>query len=197
MDLRETPLVTIDGADARDFDDAVYCERRARAGACWWPLPTCAHYVRKDSPLDKEGLERGTSVYFTDRVIPMLPEQLSNGLCSLNPEVDRLAMVCEMQVDPDGKVTRSKFYEAVIRSAARLTYTEVSDMMVKGDKALRKKHAACYRTWTSCLTSIVRSARRAGSAARSNSRCPSLTWCWARIAGLSVSKPTNAMMRTG
>ncbi len=140
-DLRDTPLVTIDGADARDFDDAVFCEPSGKGWRLLVAIADVANYVKKDLPLDREALERGTSVYFTDRVIPMLPEALSNGLCSLNPKVDRLAMVCEMHVGENGSVSRAKFYEAVIRSAARLTYTEVSDMMVKGDKALRSKHA--------------------------------------------------------
>ncbi|NNF52610.1 MAG: ribonuclease R [Gammaproteobacteria bacterium] len=141
-DLRDTPLVTIDGADARDFDDAVYCEPAGKGWRLLVAIADVSHYVEKDSALDREALERGTSVYFTDRVIPMLPEALSNGLCSLNPKVDRLAMICEMKVANNGSVRGAKFYEAVIRSAARLTYTEVSDMMVKGDAALRKRHAA-------------------------------------------------------
>lgn len=127
VDLRGTNLLTIDGADARDFDDAVFCEPSGKGYRVLVAIADVAHYVEQGSPLDKQAIRRGTSVYFPDRVVPMLPEALSNGLCSLNPNVDRLCMVCEMRVEPDGKVSRAKFYEAVMRSAARLTYTEVSD----------------------------------------------------------------------
>ncbi|HEX2140314.1 MAG TPA: VacB/RNase II family 3'-5' exoribonuclease, partial [Woeseiaceae bacterium] len=129
IDLRDLPLVTIDGADARDFDDAVYCEP---AGGGWRLLVAIAdvgHYVQPGSEIDKEAIRRGTSVYFPDRVVPMLPEVLSNGLYSLSPEVDRLCMVCEMRVDSEGRVTRSKFLEGLMRSAARLTYGEVNDFL--------------------------------------------------------------------
>ncbi|WP_066919077.1 ribonuclease R [Steroidobacter denitrificans] len=126
-DLRDLPLVTIDGEDARDFDDAVYCEP-ARGGG--WRLIVAiadvSHYVAPDSALDREAQHRGTSVYFPNRVLPMLPEALSNGLCSLNPGVDRLCLCCEMRVDTNGKVTRARFYEGLMRSAARLTYTQVA-----------------------------------------------------------------------
>jgi ribonuclease R len=125
-DLREVDLVTIDGADARDFDDAVYCEKSGDGWRLLVAIADVSHYVSVGSALDKEGTVRGTSVYFPDRVVPMLPEVLSNGLCSLNPKVDRLCMVCEMRVDGGGKVTRSEFYEAVMRSKARLTYSEVA-----------------------------------------------------------------------
>ncbi|MEM9532845.1 MAG: ribonuclease R [Pseudomonadota bacterium] len=124
-DLRSLPLVTIDGADAKDFDDAVFCKPKSRGG--WQLLVAIAdvsHYVRPGSALDEEGRRRSTSVYFPNRVIPMLPERLSNGICSLNPKVDRLCMVCEMQVSGAGKVTRSRFYKAVMHSHARLTYQE-------------------------------------------------------------------------
>ncbi|MEX2123166.1 MAG: ribonuclease R [Woeseia sp.] len=134
-DLRDVPLVTIDGADARDFDDAVFCEPSGGAGGGWRLLVAIAdvaHYVEVSSDLDKEAIRRGTSVYFPDRVVPMLPEVLSNGLCSINPQVDRLCMVCEMHVDADGKVTRSRFLEGVMRSAARLTYREVNAFLTEG-----------------------------------------------------------------
>ncbi|MEQ1439568.1 ribonuclease R [Fontimonas sp. SYSU GA230001] len=142
-DLRHLPLVTIDGVDARDFDDAVYC-RPQRGGATskggwtlWVAIADVAAYVHPESPLDKEAVRRGNSVYFPQRVIPMLPEKLSNGLCSLNPQVDRLCMVCEMRIMPDGEVARSRFYEAVMRSQARLTYDEVAEILDRpeGDKA--------------------------------------------------------------
>ena len=126
-DLRELPLVTIDGEDARDFDDAVYCE--PLRGGSWRLLVAIADvasYVAPNSALDREATLRGTSVYFPNRVLPMLPEALSNGLCSLNPNVDRLCMVCEMRVNAEGKVTRAQFFEGLMRSAARLTYTKVA-----------------------------------------------------------------------
>jgi ribonuclease R len=125
-DLRELPLVTIDGEDARDFDDAVYCEEVRGGWRLLVAIADVATYVSQDSALDKEAQNRGTSVYFPNRVLPMLPEALSNGLCSLNPKVDRLCMVCEMRVSPDGKVTRARFFEGVMCSAARLTYTKVA-----------------------------------------------------------------------
>src|SRR5512134_600874 len=129
-DLRSVPLVTIDGADAKDFDDAVYCEPHADGWRLIVAIADVSHYVRADSPLDKEARARGTSVYFPDRVVPMLPEELSNGLCSLNPHVDRLCLVCEMHVTRGGEVARSRFYDAVMRSAARLTYAEAAGMLV-------------------------------------------------------------------
>jgi len=125
-DLRELQLVTIDGEDARDFDDAVYAERTRGGWRLLVAIADVAHYVQPDSALDHEALNRATSVYFPNRVLPMLPEALSNGLCSLNPHVDRLCMVCEMRVASDGKVTRSRFFQGVMKSAARLTYTEVA-----------------------------------------------------------------------
>ena len=129
-DLRSVPLVTIDGADAKDFDDAVYCEPQGDGWRLLVAIADVSHYVRADSPLDKEARSRGTSVYFPDRVVPMLPEELSNGLCSLNPHVDRLCLVCEMHVTRAGEVTRSQFYDAVMRSAARLTYVDAAGMLV-------------------------------------------------------------------
>ncbi|MFP5307025.1 MAG: ribonuclease R [Gammaproteobacteria bacterium] len=138
-DLRDLQLVTIDGVDARDFDDAVYC-RPLRKGAfskggwtLWVAIADVSAYVMPESPLDKEASRRGNSVYFPQRVIPMLPEKLSNGLCSLNPDVDRLCMVCEMRVLPNGEVAKSRFYEAVMRSQARLTYDEVAEILDRPD----------------------------------------------------------------
>jgi len=125
LDLRSLDLVTIDGADARDFDDAVYCEPAGNGWRLIVAIADVAHYVEKGSAIDREAVARGTSVYFPDRVVPMLPEVLSNGLCSLNPKVDRLCMVCDMRVGANGKVTRSTFHEAVMRSKARLTYSRV------------------------------------------------------------------------
>lgn len=126
VDLRKLPLVTIDGADARDFDDAVYAEPKRGGG---WRLIVAiadvSHYVPIGSALDTEAQERSTSTYFPGFVVPMLPETLSNGICSLNPKVERLCMVCDMQVDANGEVTKSKFYDAVMLSHARLTYDKV------------------------------------------------------------------------
>jgi ribonuclease R len=142
LDLRATPLVTIDGADARDFDDAVFCERKAKGWRLLVAIADVSHYVVPGTALDAEARGRGTSVYFPERVIPMLPEILSNGLCSINPQVDRLCMVCELNFDSDGKVTRTHFHEGVMRSAARLIYDDVAKMLVDGDAALREKYAA-------------------------------------------------------
>ncbi len=135
VDLRSVPLVTIDGEDARDFDDAVYCEPLDEKKDAGWRLIVAiaevAHYVQINSALDKEAYDRATSVYFPGRVIPMLPENLSNGLCSLNPEVDRLCLVCEMKISKAGEIDDYTFYEAVIKSHARLTYTKVADAIVE------------------------------------------------------------------
>ncbi|MBK85417.1 MAG: ribonuclease R [Gammaproteobacteria bacterium] len=126
VDLRELPLMTIDGESARDFDDAVFACRKPRGGwRLWVAIADVSHYVPKDSPLDLEARDRGTSVYFPHKVIPMLPEALSNDLCSLKPHVDRLALICEMAVSASGKVTKYVFYEGIIRSHARLTYNQV------------------------------------------------------------------------
>jgi len=147
IDLTDVPLVTIDGEDARDFDDAVYCEPasigRARKPNGWRLIVAIAdvsHYVKPGEPLDREAYERATSVYFPRRVIPMLPEKLSNGLCSLNPEVDRLSMVCDMLVTADGGIHAYQFYPAVICSHARLTYTEVAAIIgnTRGPEAVRR-----------------------------------------------------------
>ncbi|MGZ4980789.1 MAG: ribonuclease R [Methylobacter sp.] len=142
VDLRQTPLVTIDGEDARDFDDAVYCQRTPKGWKLLVAIADVSHYVQINSELDKEAQKRSTSVYFPERVIPMLPEILSNGLCSLNPHVDRLCMVCELLINEQGLVTRSRFFDAVMSSHARLTYTEVAKMLVEGDTALAEKYEA-------------------------------------------------------
>ena len=149
VDLRDVPLVTIDGEDARDFDDAVYCEpfkqgRGKKAVEGWRLLVAIAdvsHYVKPGEPLDADAYERATSVYFPRRVIPMLPEKLSNGLCSLNPYEDRLSMVCDMVVSTDGTVTAYQFYPAVICSHARFTYTEVAAILgnTHGPEAAKRR----------------------------------------------------------
>jgi ribonuclease R len=148
INLTDVPLVTIDGEDARDFDDAVYCEpfKRGRGKTLFegWRLIVAiadvSHYVKPGEPIDEDGYERATSVYFPRRVIPMLPEKLSNGLCSLNPEEERLAMVCDMIVGQDGAVDAYQFFPAVIRSHARLTYTEVAAALAntRGPEAQRR-----------------------------------------------------------
>ena len=139
-DLRALPLVTIDGDDARDFDDAVYCEPKKSGGwRLWVAIADVSYYVRHGSALDDEAISRGNSVYFPSQVIPMLPEKLSNGLCSLNPDVDRLCMVCEMTVSAAGKLSGSKFYPAVMRSHARFTYSKVAKIL-DGDEALRDEY---------------------------------------------------------
>lgn len=132
IDLRQLPFVTIDGEDARDFDDAVYCEKKKSGGwRLWVAIADVSHYVQVGSALDSEASLRGNSVYFPERVVPMLPEALSNGLCSLKPEVDRLCMVCEMTISATGKVSGFQFFEGVIYSHARLTYTKVGAMLDK------------------------------------------------------------------
>jgi ribonuclease R len=143
VDIRELPLVTIDGETARDFDDAVFCEALEHAGGdarksargfrLVVAIADVSHYVRPGDALDVEAHERGTSVYFPRRVIPMLPERLSNGICSLNPDVERLAVACDMQISARGEVTGYKFYPAVMRSRARLTYTRVAAALAGGN----------------------------------------------------------------
>ncbi|AKC87521.1 ribonuclease R [Pseudoxanthomonas suwonensis] len=137
VDLRATPLVTIDGEDAKDFDDAVYCEANRNGFRLVVAIADVSHYVRPGTPLDEEAQKRATSVYFPGYVVPMLPETLSNGICSLNPKVDRMCFVCDMQVDHEGEVTRSKFYEAVMNSHARLTYTQVWQAVGEDDADAR------------------------------------------------------------
>lgn len=151
VDLRSLPFVTIDGEDAKDFDDAVFCEKRGQSGwRLYVAIADVSHYVRTGSVLDQEAVNRGNSVYFPGHVVPMLPEKLSNGLCSLRPEVDRLVMVCEMEIDTHGNISDYRFCEGVIHSQARLTYTEVAAMVQKPDndsktrlqQHLKEKYAA-------------------------------------------------------
>ena len=142
IDLRELPLITIDGETARDFDDAVFCEPQGKGWRLVVAIADVSFYVKPGDALDKEAFDRGNSVYFPRRVIPMLPEALSNGLCSLNPDVERLCMVCDMQVDGKGAVKQYKFYPSVMRSKARMTYTKVYDMIVNpaGETAQEYAH---------------------------------------------------------
>lgn len=132
-DLRDLPFITIDGVTAKDFDDAVYVRQTPKGFQLWVAIADVSHYVKAGSDLDKDAYERGTSVYFPNFVVPMLPEKLSNELCSLKPKVDRLSFVCEMQLAFDGHVTDAKVYEAVIHSHARVTYGEAQDILT-GDK---------------------------------------------------------------
>lgn len=140
-DLREKTIITIDGADARDFDDAVRVEKLAdgsyRLYVC---IADVAHYVKEDSALDREALLRGCSVYFPDRVYPMLPEDLSNGICSLNQGEDRLTLTAEMDISPAGEVNGYRLYESVIRSSARMVYSDVSDILEKDDADLKQRY---------------------------------------------------------
>jgi ribonuclease R len=141
LDLRDLPLVTIDGEDARDFDDAVYAKQLDSGGwHLWVAIADVSYYVDPKSALDKDAQERATSVYFPSQVIPMLPEALSNGLCSLNPDVDRLCMVCKMVISADGILESHTFHQGVMNSKARLTYTQVAAMLVDRDAPLRQHY---------------------------------------------------------
>lgn len=140
IDIRKLPLVTIDGEDARDFDDAVYCEKTSDGWKLLVAIADVSHYVPINSALDLEAKKRSTSVYFPEQVIPMLPEILSNGLCSLNPDADRLALVCELIINTKGQLIRFSFFNAIMRSHARLTYTEVAKIIVDGNKTVSKKY---------------------------------------------------------
>jgi len=140
LDMRDMPFVTIDGEDARDFDDAVFCEPIKSGGwRLYVAIADVSHYVPVGSALDREALTRSTSVYFPDHVVPMLPEAISNGLCSLNPHVDRLSMVCEMTISTDGQITDYQFYEAVIYSHARLTYNQVGAVLDQENASFGRK----------------------------------------------------------
>jgi len=150
-DLRKLPFVTIDGETARDFDDAVYCEKGPKGFRLWVAIADVSHYVRPGEPLDRASYERGNSVYFPRRVIPMLPEELSNELCSLKPEVDRLVMVCEMDVSAAGAVRHYEFYPGVIHSHERMTYTKVA-AMVEGREASRPEIDDLYRVFKALLS---------------------------------------------
>ena len=167
VDFRHLPFVTIDGEDAKDFDDAVYCVPREKGG---WMLSVAiadvSYYVRPHTALDKEAYKRGNSVYFPGRVIPMLPEALSNNLCSLNPNVDRLVMVCEMTIHPTGRIMRYEFSEGVIKSHARLTYNQVHAMMEKNDKRMRERFNPIVSQLTQLydLFRVLQKARKARGA---------------------------------
>ncbi|HEX4044443.1 MAG TPA: ribonuclease R [Gammaproteobacteria bacterium] len=162
-DYQQLPFVTIDGEDAKDFDDAVYCEPRDKGGwTLYVAIADVSHYVRPGTALDKEAYKRGNSVYFPARVIPMLPEVLSNQLCSLNPHVSRLVMVCEMTIQPNGRVSRYHFTQGVINSHARLTYRQVHLIMEEKDKAMRERFKAFvpHLTHLYDLFNVLRKARQ-------------------------------------
>jgi ribonuclease R len=160
-DLRNMPLVTIDGADARDFDDAVFASRRGNGWQLLVAIADVSAYVKPGSGLDDEALERGTSVYFPNRVIPMLPEALSNGLCSLKPGEDRLCLACDMAVNDEGRITRTRFVAGVMRSHARLTYDQVWHYLESGNLEHHEKHAAVRKNLDDLhgLYKILRKAR--------------------------------------
>ncbi|MCG6657688.1 ribonuclease R [Halomonas campisalis] len=170
IDLRDVPLVTIDDESAKDFDDAV-CAWKTKSGS-WKLLVAIAdvsHYVRPGSALDQEAITRGNSVYFPGQVVPMLPELLSNGLCSLNPSVDRLALVCEMNISQSGAISRYRFYEAVFQSHARLTYNKVAAILDEDDPegdALREEYRALVPSLQNLhsLYRLLREAREARGA---------------------------------
>lgn len=145
VDLRHLPFVTIDGEDARDFDDAVYCVPKQKGSfQLYVAIADVSHYVQPGSAIDREAIQRGNSVYFPSKVVPMLPESLSNGICSLNPMVDRLAMVAEMTISAAGKITRSRIYRAIFHSQARLTYTQVAEWLEQ-----RATSAEYQKVWPS------------------------------------------------
>ncbi len=141
-DITKLPLVTIDGETARDFDDAVYCERQGKGYRLIVAIADVSHYVVAEGALDQDAYDRGTSVYFPRRVIPMLPEKISNGLCSLNPDLERLCMVCDMSISGTGVISRYRFYPAVMFSHARLTYTDVAAALYEKDKSTRERLSA-------------------------------------------------------
>lgn len=162
-DFRKLPFVTIDGEDAKDFDDAVYCVPRDKGGwMLYVAIADVSQYVKPGSPLDTEAYKRGNSVYFPGKVIPMLPEALSNNLCSLNPKVDRLVMVCEMTIHESGRIMDFRFSEGVIHSHARLTYTQVHAMMEKNDKRMREQlsHVVPHLTNLYDLFAVLTKARK-------------------------------------
>ena len=161
VDLTSLPLVTIDGETAKDFDDAVYCKREGKGFRLWVGIADVSHYVKDGDALDIEARARGNSVYFPRRVIPMLPETLSNGLCSLNPDVERLCLACEMVVGARGEIKDYRFYPAVMRSRARLTYTAVADILAnpKGQSAQQRRELVPQLEDLSALFHVLAKAR--------------------------------------
>jgi ribonuclease R len=160
-DLRDLPTVTIDGEKARDFDDAISLEKIKSGYRLWVHIADVAHYVKEGTILDQEAYQRGTSVYLPDRAIPMLPTPLSNGICSLNPNVDRLTLTCEMDISPTGDIMRYDIYESVINSNERMTYTAMREILVDRDPAQRKRYSARLKEFELMaeLMDILRSKR--------------------------------------
>lgn len=161
IDLRDKPLVTIDGADSKDFDDAVFCQAAADGFRLLVAIADVSHYVDVGSALDREGFNRATSVYFPGRVLPMLPEVLSNGLCSLNPAVDRLCLCADIHIDKQGQIVKFRFFEGVMKSAARLTYDTVAKVLVDQDAEARAEHAHLLEPLSALydLYKVLRAAR--------------------------------------
>ena len=189
VDLRDLDLVTIDGADARDFDDAVWADPEPLEGGGFRAvvaIADVAHYVQPGDPLDKEALERGNSVYFPDRVIPMLPEALSNGLCSLKPLEDRASIAVELIFDADANLKRWRFMRALIKSRARLTYEQVQ--MARDGSPDDRTGPLMATVIDAALSRPTRSWRRPGaSAAPSSWSCPSDRSSWTRTARCRTS----------
>lgn len=171
-DLRDLPLVTIDGEDARDFDDAVCVERRGRGWRLWVAIADVSQYVRPGSALDREALSRGNSYYFPMSVEPMLPRQLSNGLCSLNPDAPRLALAVALDVNERGDPGEARFYKAVVRSHARLTYTQVGRALLENDSEARAELGPCLSMLEAALELARRMNERRGGRDRLDFELP-------------------------
>jgi len=176
-DLRDLVTVTIDGETARDFDDAISIEKIKTGFRLWVHIADVSSYVKEGTSLDEEAYQRATSVYLPDRAIPMLPEALSNGICSLNPNVDRLTFTCEMDISPEGEILRYDIYESVINSNERMTYTAVREILVDKDHDQRKRYAALLDEF-GLMEELMQSCARSGrNGAASTSICPSPRSC--------------------
>ena len=198
IDLRDLPLVTIDGEDARDFDDAVYAEPHAAGFRLIVAIADVSHYVRPGTAVDTEAQKRGTSVYFPTRVLPMLPTALSDHLCSLAPQVDRLCFAADMVVNQHGALKSARFYPAVMRSAARLTYTLANARAVRGAARGARAARAARSSGSWCWSmSIGRCTRRARAAARSTSMRPKPSSSSTRASACARSSCARATMRIG
>lgn len=191
VDLRDLPLMTIDGETARDFDDAVYAEKVGRNYRLIVAIADVSHYVRPGDAIDMDAVERTTSVYFPRRVIPMLPEKLSNGICSLNPDVERLCMVCDMVVTYAGNIKEYKFYPAVMRSHARLTYTQVWDWIEGGGDYPHKAQIEPLYKLFQILQKNANSAVRWSLRAQKRRCCLTITAKSSALCRWCVMMPTN------